>query len=77
MLQSGVEPTNQQCPHCGGALLTNQSGELWCSCDVDVLIKACTHLVAKAYPSEGGYRVPKREFERVRSKVRRIHNGQH
>ena len=50
--------------------------------DVQVLIKACSHLVSKAYAVEDPqtgmvrrYSVPIREFERVRAKVRRLTNG--
>lgn len=40
--------------------------------DVQVLIKACFHMVSKSHTIENGHRisVPLREFERVRSKVK-------
>lgn len=43
--------------------------------DTQALVKACYHLTAKAHPVYAdtghpiGYRVPKRELERVRAKV--------
>lgn len=40
--------------------------------DVQVLIKAAYHMVNKSYPEGHRISVPTREFERVRSKVRRL-----
>jgi len=45
--------------------LLNESGA-----DLSILLKVLTHMVDKAYPLDGGYRVPCREFERMRSKLR-------
>lgn len=40
--------------------------------DIQVLIKASFHLCNKAYPENGRYSVPNREFERLRAKSNRL-----
>ena len=40
--------------------------------EVRLLIKVTYHMTKKAYPCEGGLRVPYREFKRVESKVRKL-----
>jgi len=42
--------------------------------ELSSILKLCRHLVDKAYPLDGGYRVPKRELDRLRNKMWRMQN---